>query len=297
MHRGASARLRATSNPRVSVETYKEAITRWLQCSPHRSLRQALGGVLVRSFRHVTPAMVRCCSELISDLVSQGCESGVLSALKFESALSQVLASSMRGDLLGTDKIDKIVLEAGFHLQAIFSMLRYMKAENSPSDGPRRFARTGGFRKQMSADDWVHMSMILAHLQGSAVSEVGASEDGVALDEEDDDEWPAVSMPSFRRPPRNTSPSPTIFYTELEPIEFAEPKATSRTTEPTSTIENAEPHGRPPSRTAEPHTTSRTGKPQSITEQEEPLPIMPKPRKRKQLALDGRKKEWHEFLS
>ena len=149
-----------------------------------------------------------------------------------------------------------------------------------------------------SGNAWVRYALAnLAHLQGSAVSEVGASEDGVALDEVDDDEWPAVFVPFFRRQPRNTSPSPTIFYKEPEPIENAEPKITSRTAEPTSTIENAEPHGRPPSRTAEPLTTSRAGKPQSITEQEEPLPIMPKPRKRSQLALDGRKKEWHEFLS
>ena len=83
---------------------------------------------------------------------------GVINAVKFESALTQVLGNEHRV-LLEGECMEKLVLSVGCHVQSVFAMCRYMKQEQESKgeSGSRRFPRTGGFRKTMSAEDWVLM--------------------------------------------------------------------------------------------------------------------------------------------
>ena len=194
------------------------------------------------------------------------------------------------------ENVEKLVLEVGMHMQAVFAMLRYLKNEQEPRSTSRRFPRTGGFRKSMNAEDWVELNLLMGKMvvnSGRAVSPgsdfgnssraVSPGSDLAEVEDDDADGWPAVFAQFFRtqeaaaapRPsPPPPSPTSTAFYSVAE-----QEQELWEEQEPLPALGGAGAAELSP-----------------LLEEQEPLPIVPHPKTRRLSAVAGRKKDCFDEL-
>ena len=77
-----------------------------------------------------TPAVIQMVSPLIIALIDEGCTSGVIQATKLEQS---VLAELSTDEVLaGSAELDSLARDFPCHMQAIFSLLRAMRAGRRP---------------------------------------------------------------------------------------------------------------------------------------------------------------------
>ena len=160
------------------------------------ALRVKLGAELIRDCRQRSPAALVCVIPLLQHLFEHGLTSGVLQEVKCRHALGKALAKDP-SSRLGTWQQDKAITSALLHILACASMCRAYKKEDDTGSSSRRFPKSGGFRRKMSAQDFQLIStccsLLLAPDDALSVGAMSVSEFSDGMSAED---WPSCFGPT-----------------------------------------------------------------------------------------------------
>ena len=145
---------RACANGSITMEQYVSSVHEWLGTSPVIPFSKKLGPRLAKDFRQVTPDMLMVVLPLVKMFMDCGGTSCVFQAVKLEAAIAAELSSNPvlleKGETPNT-----LAYNSCNHIQCVASMLRYLKHEERGGTGCRRFPKTGGIRKHLSAQHLV----------------------------------------------------------------------------------------------------------------------------------------------
>jgi len=155
--------VRSTANSCVGAAVYRKCVKEWLLTPTISSLRSRVGPRLTKDLCGVTPSMIQRVSPLVISLIDEGCTSGVIQATKLEqSVLSELPTNEV---LAGSAELDSLAHDFTCHMQAIFLLLRAMRAEDLSASGPRKYPKTGGFRRRLASADWDVLHPILKQIE------------------------------------------------------------------------------------------------------------------------------------
>ena len=156
-------RVRSTANLCVGAAVYRKCVKEWLfdanyQQPPLSCWPEADKGSL-RSHAFYDTKSVTSGYLTYRRRVHFRCDQ----ATKLEQS---VLAELSTNEVLaGSAELDSLAHDFTCHMQAIFSLLRAMRAEDLSAGGPRKYPETGGFRRRLASADWNVLHPILKQIE------------------------------------------------------------------------------------------------------------------------------------
>ena len=129
----------------------------------------------------------------MSELVNKGIDNGCINGTRFEKALATFLGTNK--NLISNPTVaDGLPYSITNHVMCHFTMLRHMIAEEQTCAGPRRYPKSGGFRRSLKSTDYEWLNPLLE--QATPRTELslvavppGKPEDDVSVDENG---WPTI---------------------------------------------------------------------------------------------------------
>lgn len=156
-------RVRSTANLCDGAAVYRKCVKEWLLTPTISSLRSRVGPRLTKDLCGVTPSVIQRVSPLVIALIDEGCTSGVIQATKLEQS---VLEEPWTHEVLaGSAELDSLAHDFTCHMQAVFSLLRAMRAEDLSAGGTKKYPETGGFRRRLASADWNVLHPILKQIE------------------------------------------------------------------------------------------------------------------------------------
>jgi hypothetical protein len=156
---------RPCANKGVPSQAYHDAVKDWLSKPPVCSVELKCGPKLAHHFRNITPAMIIAALPLLQSLLAAGLDTMVVQIGKLEWGLATYLSANRicQGD---APCLDTLVHNIATHLQCVMTVVRNIKREDDKPmlGGYRRFPKSGGIRKRMTADEWHALVPVLASM-------------------------------------------------------------------------------------------------------------------------------------
>ena len=160
----AARRPRELANPDVQHEQLVLLIEKF---QAGRTWSSLLGPRLASKAHQICPSLFVRITPLMSDLLAVGFTNCVLPMAKLEKALRQTV---LPGEPVANGStVDLLVGQVAEHIRLCFNMLRLLRVEDKASSHSigrfRRYPKTGGFRKQLTAADTVLVQSLVREVK------------------------------------------------------------------------------------------------------------------------------------